>query len=123
MDTFLITGSTYPSGSSMLYSSSYVFTTVTTFNEAIPIQRGTGATFNQLHYVLPDTKYAIYGITRFQLPRDSTNTCSTISINATLDNINQFTVTTPNSNPTDIFFAADIFTKNVDTLCNTGTGF
>jgi cell division protein FtsI/penicillin-binding protein 2 len=37
------TTGTYPSGSLMLYSSSYVFTTVTTFNQAVAITRGTGA--------------------------------------------------------------------------------
>lgn len=121
MDTSFI-ASSYPSGSNMLYSSSYVFTTVTTFNEAVPIVQGTfaSAEYNQLYFRLPDNRYAIYGITNFELP--NTASCSTILINATLNNIDSYTVTTPNGSPTNFFFVADIFTVNIDTLCRPTSG-
>ena len=106
--------------SELLYSSSYIFTQVTSFNTAIAaVNKATIGTieYNNYYYHLVDTRYAIYGITSFELPKDNTTSCSTILINATLDNIDTFTVTTPNDNPTNVFFAADIFTKNTDTLC------
>jgi hypothetical protein len=110
---------TYPSGSSLLYSSSYVFTTVTTFNTAVPINQGVYGTsaYNQFYYHLPDARYAIYGITWFILPKNSKTSCSTILLNGTLNSGDTLTVTTPNSNPT-AFFVADIFTVNTDYLCN-----
>lgn len=110
---------TYPSGSLLLYTSSYLYTPVTTFNESIPIQRGTvAAAFNQRYYHLPDARYSIYGVTSFDLPQNTNTSCSTILINGTLNSIDTFTVFTPNSNPTSFFFAADIFTVNLDVLCN-----
>ena len=112
---------TYPSGSVMLYSSSYVFTSVSEFNVPVAINRGTwGSTtlFNQNYYHLPDTRYAIYGLTNFDIPQGSG--CSTIKVNATLDSIDAFTITTPNANPANMFFVADIFTKNIDQLCQPG---
>ena len=112
-------GSTYPAGSNMLYSSSYVFTNVTTFNTAVAITRATTTTeFNRFYYHLPDTRYAIYGITNFDIPQGAG--CTTIKVNATLDSIDAFTVTTPNANPANMFFVADIFTKNIDQLCQPG---
>ena len=114
-------GPTYPSGSNMLYSSSYVFTNVTTFNTAVAITRGTaGSTteFSQYYYHLPDARYAIYGITNFDIPQGTG--CSTLKVNATLDSIDAYTVTTPNANPANMFFVADIFTKNIDQLCQPG---
>ena len=111
---------TYPMGNSLLqYSSSYIYTPVTTFNTAVPIQRSIVAPFypNPNYYQLPDARYAIYGVTAFDLPQNVNTSCSTILINATLDNINTYTLTTPNSNPTNVFFVADIFTVNVDNLC------
>ena len=112
---------TYPSGSVMLYSSSYVFTSVSEFNVPVAINRGTWASateFNQLYYHLPDTRYAIYGITNFDIPQGSG--CATIKVNATLDSIDAFTITTPNANPANVFFVADIFTRNIDQLCQPG---
>ena len=110
----------YPTGSAMLYSSSYVFTNVTVFNSGVAIQQGAfGSTteFNQIYYHLPDARYAIYGITSFNLPQNSNTSCSTILIDATLNSIDTYTITTPNINPTDFFFQADIFTVNIDNLC------
>jgi hypothetical protein len=116
---FGLTATTYPVGSAMLFSASHVFTRVSTFNSAVAIQHGAiaSAAFNQLYYRLPDTRYAIYGITSFELP--SSGTCSTLQVNATLNSIDTFTITTPNSSPAQFFFAADIFTVNVDQLCRT----
>ena len=94
---------------------------MTTFNTPVPLVRGTAATdFNQLYYRLPDARYAIYGITSFYLPKSATTVCSTILINSTLNSINSFTVTTPNTTPQDVLFVADIFTVNTDNLCNPG---
>ena len=99
------TGGAYPTGSTLQYSSSYIFTPVTTFNTPVAVSRGTtAAAFNKNYYHLPDTRYAIYGITQFFLPKSGNNTCSTISINSTLNSIDAFTVTTPNTNPTNFFF-------------------
>jgi hypothetical protein len=109
---------TYPSGSRLLYTASYIYTPVTTFNSGVAAQRG--ATFNQRYYQLPDARYAIYGITQFDLPKNTNTVCSTILINATLNSVDTFTITTPNSNPTSFFFVADIFTVNLDNLCNPG---
>ena len=39
-------------------------------------------------------------------------------VNSTLNNIDSYTVTTPNTNPTSFMFSADIFTVNIDKLCN-----
>jgi hypothetical protein len=109
---------TYPVGSTLLYSSSYIFTPVSTFNTPVAVVRGTAAlAFNRNYYHLPDTRYAIYGITQFFLPKTSSSACTTISINSTLNSIDAFTITTPNSNPTNFFFEADIFTVNIDRLC------
>lgn len=102
-------GNVYPTDSTMIYSSSYVFTSVSTFNSPVAIIQGS---FNNLYYHLPDTRYAIYGITNFNLPQGSG--CTTIKLNVTLDSIDAYTVTTPNANPAEIFFTADIFTKNID---------
>ena len=107
---------TYPMGNSLLqYSSSYIYTPVTIFNTAVPVQKGIN--LNPNYYQLPDARYAIYGVTAFDFPQNVNTSCSTILINATLDNINTYTLTTPNSNPTNVFFVADIFTVNVDNLC------
>jgi hypothetical protein len=59
-------------------------------------------------------------VTQFELPKNTNTVCSTILINATLNSIDTFTMTTPNSNPTNFFFTADIFTVNLDNLCRTG---
>lgn len=115
--------------SNLPYSSSYVFTRVTSFNTANPIQQGdttkiTGATltYNQNYMRLPDARYAIYGLTGFSFPKNSNSTCtSTLWINSTLNSINTYTVNTPNPNPTAIYFSADIFTSNVGTLCTPTT--
>ena len=108
----------YPAGSNMLYSSSYVFTDVTQFNTAVAITRGGTGQFSQFYHHLPDARYAIYGLTTFDLPQGAG--CTTILVNATLDSIDAFTVTTPNLNPANMFFVADIFTKNIDQLCQPG---
>ena len=114
-----VTTPSYPAGSVMLYSSSYVFTTVSTFNAAVAINRGTtAADFNRRYYHLPDTRYAIYGLANFDIPQG--NGCSTILVNVTLDSIDAFTVTIPNPNPENVLFVADIFTKNIDQLCQPG---
>lgn len=118
--------------SALSYSSSYVFAKVSRFNTSVPIQRGdptittdalaaaanTNINYNQHYMRLPDTRYAIYGLSGFSFPKNRNTSCSsTIWVNSTLDNINTYTVNTPNSNPTDFFFTADIFTVNVFTLC------
>ena len=110
---------TYPSQSNMIYSSSYIFTSVGTTNSAVSITQGAAVAteFNQKYYHLPDTRYAIYGLTGFEFPTGTS--CTTIKINATLDNIDTYTVTTPNT-ATNLFFVADIFTKNIDQLCQPG---
>lgn len=110
--------STYPSGSALLYSASHIYTPVTSFNSGVAAQRG--STYNQRYYPLPDARYAIYGVTQFDLPKNTNTSCSTIHINATLNSVDTFTITTPNSNPTSFFFVADIFTVNLDNLCNSG---
>ncbi len=67
---------------------------------------------------LPDNRYSIFGLTGFNLPKNSKSNCSsTIWINATLDSINTYTVSTPNANPSDFFVSGDIFTVNVDKNC------
>ena len=117
---------TYPSGSAMLYSSSYVFTNVSTFNSPVAITRPADTTagialtnnWNRRYYHLPDTRYAIYGLTNFDIPQGSG--CTTLKVNATLNSIDAYTIETPNANPTNMFFVADIFTKNVDQLCQPG---
>jgi hypothetical protein len=120
LESFAVTALTYPSGSKLVYSSSYVYSNITTFNNPVPIQRGASGSataFNQIYYHLPDARYAIYGITWFILPKNTNTSCSTILLNGTLNSGDTLTVTTPNSNPT-AFFAADIFTVNLDVLCN-----
>ena len=117
---------TYPSGSAMLYSSSYVFTNVSTFNSPVAITRPADTAaglalvdnWNRRYYHLPDARYAIYGLTNFDIPQGSG--CTTLKVNATLNNIDSYTIETPNANPTNMFFVADIFTKNVDQLCQPG---
>ncbi len=116
---------TYPVGSALLYSSSYVFASVSTFNSAVALKKGatgTATAFNQHYYHLPDARYAIYGITEFVFPKTNTTSCTTMVINATLDNIDTYTITTPNSSPTSFFFVADIFTVNIDVLCRPTDG-
>lgn len=116
--------------SALSYSSSYVLEKVKLFNTLNPITQGditkttgTTTTWNQHYMRLPDARYAIYGLKGFTFPRNNANnTCtSTISINSTLNSINSYTVNTPNANPTNIFFSADIFTVNVGTLCTPTT--
>ena len=117
---------TYPSGSAMLYSSSYVFTNVSTFNSPVAINRPADTAagialidnWNRRYYHLPDARYAIYGLTNFDIPQGSG--CTTLKVNATLNNIDSYTIETPNANPTNMFFVADIFTKNIDQLCQPG---
>ena len=106
---------TYPA-TNLLYSSSYIYTPVTTFNSPVVLVQGT--TSNLYYYHLPDTRYAIYGISRFSIPRNTNTSCSTILINSTLNNIDSYTITTPNVNPSNFFFQADIFTKSLSSLCN-----
>jgi hypothetical protein len=114
-----------PFTSGLSYSSSYVFTKVSTFNAAVPIQQGdttkttgTGLTYNQHYMRLPDARYAIYGLTGFSFPRNKNSSCSSnIWVNSTLNSINTYTINTPNSNPTNFWFSADIFTVNVADLC------
>lgn len=103
----------------LLYSSSYLYTTVTTFNTPIVAVNLASSTYNKYYYHLPDTRYAIYGVTKFSLPKNANTSCSTILINATLNNIDSYTITTPNINPSEFVFQADIFTKTLTTLCNT----
>ena len=114
------TGKVLPSGSGLLYSSSQIYTPVTTFNTPVALKQGTTALTdpNLYYYHLPDARYAIYGIHSFDLPKGSNISCSTILVNATLNNIDSYTVTTPNTSPSDFMFAADIFTVNIDKLCN-----
>ena len=117
---------TYPSGSAMLYSSSYVFTNVSTFNSPVAINRPADTAagialidnWNRRYYHLPDARYAIYGLTNFDIPQGSG--CTTLKVNATLNSIDAYTIETPNANPTNMFFVADIFTKNIDQLCQPG---
>ena len=118
---------TYPSQSNMLYSSSYVFTEVTTLNTAVSITAGvitsvtgTDLNFNRRYYHLPDTRYAIYGLTNFEFP--TSTSCTNIKIDATLNSIDLFTISTLNTGVTNLFFVADIFTKNIDALCQPAAG-
>ena len=106
---------TYPA-TNLLYSSSYIYTPVTTFNSPVVLVKGTAS--NLYYYRLPDTRYAIYGISRFSIPKNTNTSCSTILINSTLNNIDSYTITTPNINPSNFFFQADIFTKSLSSLCN-----
>ena len=108
---------TYPA-TNLLYSSSYIYTPVTTFNSPVVLVKGTVPAPNQYYYRLPDTRYAIYGISRFSIPKNTNTSCSTILINSTLNNIDSYTITTPNINPSNFFFQADIFTKSISSLCN-----
>jgi hypothetical protein len=120
LESAAILSGTYPAGSNLLYSSSYIYSNVTTFNTPVPIDHGTlgsPTAFNQLYYHLPDARYAVYGITWFILPKNTNTSCSTILLNGTLSTGDTLTVTTPNSNPT-AFFVADIFTVNLNVLCN-----
>lgn len=115
-----ITG-TYPYGSSLLYTSSYIFDKVVKFNTTIPVKKGllgSASEYNQHYYRLPDTRYAIYGLTAFSLPKSTTTVCgSQIWVNATLTSINTYNMFTPNLSPTNFYFSADIFTLNLDVLC------
>ena len=115
----------YPAGSLLLYSSSYMFASVTTFNSAVSVTRPplphTITEFNQNYFHLPDTRYAIYGLTSFKVPKGASTTCSTLLMNATLTNIDSYTVTSPNA-PTNVVFKADIFTKNIKDLCKPASG-
>jgi hypothetical protein len=110
-----------PATSTLSYSSSYVFTKVSTFNAAVPIIQGKTATttqYNQWYMTLPDARYAIYGLSGFSFPKNKNAQCtSTIWVNATLNNINTYTVSTPNPNPTEFWFSADIFVKNIFEIC------
>jgi len=116
--------------SALSYSSSYVFTRVSSFNTAVPITQGlnsrntgAGINFNQHYMRLPDARYAIYGLTGFSFPRNRNSTCaSTLWVNSTLNNINTYTISTPNPNPSEFWFSADIFTVNVFTLCTPSDG-
>jgi hypothetical protein len=116
--------------SALSYSSSYVFTKVSAFNTAVPITQGltakktgAGLTYNQHYMRLPDARYAIYGLTGFSFPRNKNTSCSSnIGVSAVLNNINTYTITTSNSNPSDFWFSADIFTVNVLTLCTPADG-
>ena len=112
--------------SALSYSSSYVFTKVSSFNTAVPITQGLNSNkkaYNQRYMRLPDARYAIYGLTGFSFPKNKNSTCSsTIWVNSTLNNVNTYTISTPNSNPTDFWFSADIFTVNVFTLCTPSDG-
>lgn len=112
--------------SALSYSSSYVFTKVSKFNVAVPITQGdtTKTTdYNQHYMTLPDARYAIYGLTGFSFPKNKNSLCSsTIWVNSTLDNINTYTISTPNPNPTDFWFSADIFVKNIFEICTPSDG-
>ena len=119
-----------PFTSALSYSSSYVFTKVSSFNTAVPITQGlnskstgAGINYNQHYMRLPDARYAIYGLTGFSFPKNRNSTCtSTLWVNSTLNNINTYTISTPNPNPTEFWFSADIFTVNVFTLCAPSDG-
>jgi hypothetical protein len=119
-----------PFTSTLSYSSSYIFTKVASFNTAVPIAQGdttktSGATitYNQHYMRLPDARYAIYGLTGFSFPQNKNSLCSsTIWVNTTLNNINTYTISTPNSNPSNFWFSADIFSANVFTLCTPSDG-
>lgn len=112
-------------GSYLSYSSSYIFEKVSKFNTSVPIKQGDDTKVNfpdinwNQHYMrLPDNRYSIFGLTGFNLPKNSKSNCTaTIWINATLDSINTYTVNTPNANPADFFVSGDIFTVNVDKIC------
>ncbi len=120
-----------PFSSALSYSSSYVFTKVSTFNAAVPIIQGDttkttladGITYNQWYMTLPDARYAIYGLSGFSIPKNKNSVCtSTLWVNATLNNINTYTVSTPNANPANFWFSADIFAKNVFEICTPADG-
>ncbi len=112
-------------GSYLSYSSSYIFEKVSKFNTKVPIKQGDenfvnfpDISWNQLYMRLPDNRYSIFGLTGFNLPKNSKSKCtSTIWISATLDSINTYTVNTPNANPSDFFVSGDIFTVNIDKMC------
>lgn len=116
-----LVATTYPYGSTLLYTSSYIFEKVVKFNTTVPIKRGALGSitdYNQHYYRLPDTRYAIYGLTAFSLPKSTTTVCgSQIWVNATLTSINTYNMFTPNLSPTNFYFSADIFTLNLDVLC------
>jgi hypothetical protein len=123
--TFQNTPSNYYPGSVLSYSSSYVFDKVAHFNTATPIKQGNPSqtvaptiTYNQHYMRLPDARYAIYGLTSFSFPQNANSSCTTsISVSTILNSINTYTINTPNPNPTNFYFSADIFTVNVDNLC------
>jgi hypothetical protein len=107
----------YPLNSDLLYSSSYIYTQVINFNVTVPLDPGASGQFNSHYTRLPDARYAIYGLSAFTLPYGNTTSCTQLYVNATLNSISSYTVTTPNIAPTNVFFSADIFTVNVDVLC------
>lgn len=105
--------------STHLFSASYIYEKVGTFNQTVNIQQTAAATTgNHFYYKLPDARYSIFGLTSFELPTSATYGCgSSIWINATLNNINSYTVNTPNTGPLNVIVSGDIFTRNIYELC------
>lgn len=109
---------TYPLGSQLSYTSSAIFTAVSTFNKAVPlIQGATGnnSAYNWHYFRIPSIQYSIYGLSSFAIP--ATGTCASISINSSLTSPSAYIVSTSNTNPNTVFFSADIFAQNIKTLC------
>lgn len=78
--------------------------------------------YNNLYQNLPTTKYAIYGLSSFEL--SDTSACSTFNIDLSINTANSYTLVADNTDYlTSVFFQADIFTANNNNLCNNGAEF
>ena len=109
---------TAPERSTLLYSSSYIYEAVTTFNESVALKQGASPSeFNQNYYKLPDKRYSFYGLSSFELPTSTVYSCTTIEITVTLDSFDTYTVFTPNLGRNHFLISGDIFTKNMWDLC------
>ncbi|MFM7850755.1 MAG: hypothetical protein ACKO96_02285, partial [Flammeovirgaceae bacterium] len=117
-------GYTNTNTANLQYTSSHVFTSVGTFGSAQTlVRRKALGEWNRFYFTLPDARYAIYGLSSFDLPKSSTNLCSgNINIDAKLNSINSYTVTTTNASPQNFIFSADIFTVNHFMLCKPAVG-
>ncbi len=105
----------YPMNSKLQYSSSHVFTAVTEYNNEVALTKGDSNSYNQHFFQLPDATYLLYGLSAFTFNTLTNSTLFSVMVNMAK---NSYWVVSPSNSVRAVTISADMFIKNVMTLCN-----
>jgi hypothetical protein len=99
------------------FSYSGIYMPVTLKNQNIPVVQNSPTGYNIERYNIPNLSYGIYGLASFQIAPSSS--CVAIDVDVTVIDLYTLIVNTDNTNQlTNVFVAADFYTKNTFSLCS-----